>query len=487
MKKYIYITLLALGLFACDDSFLDKEPLGSLSVGTFYSNAEEATQAVNAIYDGIQSYTVYGAMSIVEDVQTDDAEKGGGGPSDQPGMDQVQKFIASADNHIFVDKWKAYFVPVFRANLAIQKIQEMGEESIDADVKKGLLAEAKFLRALCYFDLVTRFGDLPIVMEPNSPEDYDIARSPAPEVWAFIEGDLKEAVEGLKVPAELPDNDLGRATEGAAKALLAKAYVFQKKWTEADPLLSSVINDYGYELSDDFSGIFGIGNETNEEVIFQVNFQTGGASDREGYNRNGWMSPRSSDIDWGGIGFMLPTQDLVDEFEPGDIRLEASILRDGDMFSGDMYKKEWSPTGYNCRKGLVAFDEYTAGTPYFVDNNYVVIRLGDILLLKAETLNELDRTSEAVNFINPVRIRAKVPTIDADISKEQMREALYHERRVELCFEQKRYFDLVRWGKAAEVLTAKGYSFVAGKNELWPIPQSEIDINPNLAPNNPNW
>ncbi|SIT08543.1 RagB/SusD domain-containing protein [Zobellia uliginosa] len=487
MKKYIYITLLALGTYACDDSFLDKEPLGSLSVGTFYTNEEEATQAVNAIYDGIQSYTLYGAMSIVEDVQSDDAEKGGGGPSDQPGMDQVQKFIASADNHIFVDKWKAYFVPVFRANLAIQKIQEMTEESIDADVKKTLVAEAKFLRALCYFDLVIRYGDLPIVTEPNSPEDYEISRSPETEVWAFIEGDLTAAMEGLKTPDGLSDNDLGRATVGAAKALLAKSYIFQKKWKEADPLLTSVINDYGYDLSDDFSAIFGIGNETNKEVIFQVNFQTGGASDREGYNRNGWMSPRSSDIDWGGIGFMLPTQDLVDEFEPGDIRLEASVLKDGDLFSGDVYKGEWSPTGYNCRKGLVAFDDYTAGTPYFVDNNYVVIRLGDILLLKAETLNELDRTGEAVNFINPIRKRANVPLIDAGIAKEQMREAIYHERRVELCFEQKRYFDLVRWGTAAEVMTDKGYAFIAGKNELWPIPQSEIDINPNLAPNNPNW
>ncbi|MBQ4915330.1 RagB/SusD family nutrient uptake outer membrane protein [Maribacter sp. MMG018] len=487
MKKYIYISLLALGVYSCDDSFLEKEPLGSLSVGTFYTNEEEATQAVNSIYDGIQGYTVYGAMSIVEDVQSDDADKGGGGPSDQPGMDQVQKFIASADNHIFVDKWKAYFVPVFRANLAIQKIQEMPTESIDAAAKEQLLSEAKFLRALCYFDLVVRYGDMPIVTEPNSPEDYDISRSPASEVWAFIEGDLMSAIEGLKKPNELSDGDLGRATEGAAKALLAKAYVFQKKWKEAEPLLSSVINDYGYGLSDDFAAIFGIGNETNQEVIFQVNFQTGGSSDREGYNRNGWMAPRTSDIDWGGIGFMLPTQDLVDEFEPGDIRLAASILRDGDIFSGDVYKEEWSTTGYNCKKGLVSFEDYTAGTPYFVDNNYVVIRLGDIMLLQAEVLNELDRTSEAVDYINPIRTRAQVPLINATISKEQMREAIYHERRVELCFEQKRYFDLVRWGKAAEVMTSKGYNFVAGKHELWPVPQSEIDINPNLAPNNPNW
>jgi len=487
MKKYIYISLIALSICSCDDSFLDKEPKGSLSVETFYTNEEEATQAVNAIYDGIQNYTVYGAMSIIEDIQSDDADKGGGGPSDQPGIDQLQKFIAATDNHVFVDKWKAYFVPIFRANLAIEKIQEMPVDVMPAEVSQRLLSEAKFLRALCYFDLVIRYGELPIVTKPNDPADYDVSRSSTEDVWAFIEEDLKESMKGLKTPANLADNDLGRATLGAAKTLLAKSYIFQGKWKDADPLLTSVINDYGYGLSDDFAAIFGIGNETNKEIIFQVNFQTGGASDREGYNRNGWISPRSTDVLWGGIGFLLPTQDLVSEFEPGDIRLNASILVDGANFSGDVYKKEWSPTGYNCKKGLVAFDDYTAGTPYFVDNNYVVLRLGDVLLLKAETLNELNRTSEGIPFLNKIRERAKLPFVSSTLSKDEMREAIYHERRVELCFEQKRFFDLVRWNKVGNVMKAKGYNFIEGKNELWPIPQSEIDINPNLAPNNSNW
>ncbi|MCF8715517.1 RagB/SusD family nutrient uptake outer membrane protein [Joostella atrarenae] len=486
VKKISILSMFFL-ISACNKDILEKDPLGTLSVETFYTNQEEAIQAVNACYDGLQNYNIYGPMSIVEDVQTDDALKGGGGASDQPGMDQMQKFIASADNHIFVDKWKTYYNIIFRCNLAIERIDNMSEEDISLKVKNRLIAEAKFIRGLSYFDLTIRFGNLPIITRPNSPDDYDVERSSREDVWSFIEEDLSFSINNLSKPSELSDTDLGRATVGAAKSLLAKVYIFQKKWSEALPLLNSVIGDYDYQLSNEYEDIFSIGNELNPEIIFQVNFETGGASDGEGYNRNGWISPRTSDVNWGGIGFLLPTQDLVDEFEDGDVRLKSTILSDGDLFSGDVYDKSWSSTGYNCRKGLVAFDDYTAGTPYYVNNNYVVLRLGEVLLLRAEVYNELNQSTNALKDINAIRDRAGLLPLSEALTQKLIREAIYHERRVELCFEQKRYYDLVRWGIISETMQSKGYKFVSGKHELWAIPQGEIDINSNLAPNNPNW
>ena len=484
MKKYSILIGIAFVFFSCED-FLEKDPQGVLSLTTFYTNAEEATFAVNAAYDGIQNYWVYGAMSIVEDVQSDDALKGGGGASDQPGMDQMQNFIAATDNHIFSDKWRGYYSAIFRANLALEKVPEVPAENIDENLRARLIAEVKFIRALSYFDLVNRYGAVPLVRRASHPDDEKIAKSSVEEIWAAIEQDLTDALNNLTTPGELPASEVGRATKGAAHALLAKAYIYQEKWADANQALTSVINDYGYTLSDNFESIFGIGNEDNPEIIFQIGFQTGGASDAEGYNRNGWIAPRTSDVNWAGIGFLLPTQNLIDEFESGDIRLAASVLRDGDTFSGDTYKGAWSPTGYNCKKGLVAFTDYSAGTPFFVNNNYPVLRLGDMLLLKAEALNELGRTNEAETYINQVRSRAQLPTISG-LSQQAMREAIYHERRVELCFEQQRYFDLVRWGIVDTKLKDMGNGFVKGKHETWAIPQSEIDINENLT-QNPGW
>jgi hypothetical protein len=471
MKKIIFLVIIAATFMfttGCGDELLDKAPYGSLSEATFYQTEAELIGAVNAVYGpffGRWGGGIYDNLVIFSlGVWSDDFEKGGGGPSDQAALEDMNNFQMTPSNSMASATWNNAYSGVFRANKAIEQI----EGSSTAN-KERLLGEAKFLRAIYYYNLVIRYNDVPLVTSTATADLKNISRAPAQEVWAFIEQELKEAISGL--PVSFSGADLGRPTKGSAQGLLGRVYLFTQEWQKAADVYADIINSGTYRLMENYGSLFT--NKDSDhlpESLFEIQSVAGKSSSYVGLS-NGF-APR--DI-WGGVGFCVPTQSLVDEFEPGDLRRIETIVMEGDTPFGEPYDPAWSPyTGYNTKK-------YMYG-PTIPDNetdaNFKVIRYAEILLGYAEAIH--NGAAEKANItglqaLNAVRQRAGLQGIAA-----LSFDAIVHERRVELAVEGLRFHDLVRWGIAKEVL---GANFDVNHDEYMPIPLNEILINPNLKQN----
>jgi hypothetical protein len=277
-----------------------------------------------------------------------------------------------------------------------------------------------------------------------------------------------------------PASDLGRATKGAANALLAKAYIFQSKWADALASSATVIQSGQYDLEPNYGDIFKNAHENGIESIFEIQHIQIATSEygdlNEGQETSIYQGSRNATY-FTGWGFDLPTQDFVNEFELNDPRLKATVVFNGDiLYEGTPAQQKAdngaSTTGYAARKYMY---EYQPIVPEVSNSpaNWRSIRFADVLLFHAEAANELGNATAALESLNRVRKRVSMPVVTAT-SKEELRKAIYHERRVELGLEGHRFFDLVRQGRAAAVLGKNG--FVAGKHEYFPIPQLELDV-----------
>jgi hypothetical protein len=472
MKKIIFLAIYAMAALtlttSCGDELLDKAPYGALSEPTFYQTETDMMGAINAIYGpffGRWGGGIYDNLVIFSmGVWSDDYEKGGGGPSDQAALEDMNNFQILPTNSMASATWNNAYSGVFRANKAIENIEATGFAS-----KDRLLGEAKFLRAIYYYNLVVRFNGVPLVTTTNTADLKNISRASAQEVWAFIEQDLQDAINGL--PVSFSGADLGRPTKGSAKGLLGRVYLFTKEWQKAADVYADIINSGTYRLMEDYGALFvNQGSDNLPESLFEIQSVGGKSSSYVGLS-NGF-APR--DI-WGGVGFCVPTQSLVDEFEPGDVRRAETILMEGDMAFGEPYDPAWSPyTGYNTKKYMYGPEVPTNET----DANFKVIRYAEILLGYAETI--LNGATEKANItglqaLNMVRQRAGLQGI-ATLTFD----AIVHERRVELAVEGLRFTDLVRWGIAKEVL---GANFDVNHDEYMPIPFNETLMNPNLQQN----
>jgi tetratricopeptide (TPR) repeat protein len=337
---------------------------------------------------------------------------------------------------------------------------------------------------------------VPIVLEPLNADQLQIPQSPVQQIFqTVIETDLQAAAAAL--PANHSGADVGRATSGAAKALLAKAYLFEGKWTEAAAKAEEVINSGVYDLMPVYSQNFNANFKNNKESVFEVQHLTG-QDPQTGNALNQYFAPR---VD-GGYFFDAPTQDFVDEFEKTpvgvyDPRLDYTVGRDSmPWYNGVLFSKDWSPTGYLTKKHQQPLSEISKALKGDASINYMAIRFADVLLWHAEALNESGNTEAALVPLNRVRKRAResylydntLPDFGAvpegllpDItstSQAEVRNAIRHERRVELGFEFHRYFDIIRWGQAyaAQALSDKP-NFNYDQNKFFPIPQSERDRN----------
>ncbi|MBK5721877.1 RagB/SusD family nutrient uptake outer membrane protein [Dysgonomonas sp. Marseille-P4677] len=471
MKKYISIVLiLALIFIGCND-LLDKEPYGSFSASSFYKTESEAVMAVNSIYDQLQNGNVYSTFGLmIRNVWSDDAEKGGGGPGDTPQLEEFNSFQILLSNSLVDGTWNAMYAGIFRANTVIEKVGGM----TDFNLKNRLLGEAKFLRALYYFNLVTHFNGVPLVTSTDVSQLKTITRSPAQDIWSMIETDLLDAINSL--PLAYDASDVGRATKGSAQGLLGRTYLFTKQWQKAADVYSEVINSNTYQLMDDYSVNF-LDKEGDNlpESVFEVQFASGTGSTSNSFEYHGWVRPRDvPSIGWGGNGFVLPTQSLADAFEPEDSRRKATLLNDGDEAFGTTYSSSWSPTGHNTRK-------YIYGPEVIhqeADANFKVIRYSEILLGYAEAISNGANGKANITgleALNKVRRRAGLDDI-ATLSFN----SIVQERRVEFALEAVRFFDLVRWDIAKDVL---GPNFDVNHDEYMPIPLNEILLNPNLEQN----
>lgn len=479
----ISLVLLVVFLSSCS-GFLDKKPLGQLTSDNFFETEEQAVWATNAIYNQLRDWDVSVFSTIgLTDIISDDADKGST-PTDASFLSELDNFTFDAENIAFGGVWRGHFRGIYRANIVIDRIPEI---EMDEGLKARLLGEARFLRAFFYFRLVRWFGDLPLIDHILKNDEYEQARVDKSEIYSFIIDDLNYARENL--PAKYDSKNTGRITSGAATGLLAKVYLTIKDYQNAEKYAMEVINSGQYALYPSYQKLFMIEGENCEESIFEIQasaFETGGG----GTQYNEVQGVRGTpNLGW---GFNRPSDDLVKAYEPGDPRRDATILYPGEILPDGSAVVEDNPNILNERYNQKAWVPAHSGGNGNGPGNIRVLRYADILLIAAEALNENDNPTEALKYLNMVRARARGNNnfILKDISetdKFKLREIIYHERRVELAMEQHRWFDLIREGNVADIMTALDKVFIIGKHELMPIPQSEIDLSGGTMTQNPGY
>ncbi|MET4105112.1 RagB/SusD family nutrient uptake outer membrane protein [Hymenobacter sp. UYP22] len=475
------IATLAGGITACKDSFLDVEPQGQQRDTQFFTNQEQALQGVNSIYGNLRAWPLVAfAHLAVTTLTSDDADKGSVS-GDAAFLNNFDNFTFSSTEGILNDYWGGQYQGI---NLCNQVLANVPNINMDATLKNRLLAEAKFLRAYHYFNLVRAYGGVPLVLKPitntSSPDEINPARASKDEVYTQIVADLTEA--GAVLPTTYSAADKGRATKGAALGMLAKVKLYQKQWAEAVSLTDQVIG-LGYSLAPDFDQMFRIAGENGPESIFEIQAQTiPGNCDA---SNSQWAEVQGARPQFG-WGFFIPTADLVAAFESGDKRREATILYRGETTpQGDKIDAAAANPYYNQKAYVPSSADRSCG--YGKDQNVRILRLGEILLINAEAANEQGQTTKALAAVNQVRARAGLAALTTT-DQAALRQAIWKERRVELALESgDRFFDLVRQGRAGTVLRAQGKQFTDGKNELFAIPQQQITITGGKLTQNPGY
>jgi len=457
----------------CQSDFLDKKPQGQLTSGNFFEVEDHAVWATNAVYNQLRSWDVHVFSYIgLTDIISDDADKGST-PSDANFLLEVDNFTFDAGNITMNAVWGGYYHGIYRANIALENIPNI---EMDEALKERLLAECKFLRAYYYFNLVRWFGDLPLITKTLQSDEFSQQRTPKAEVYAQIISDLEDAITVL--PKKYSSADVGRVTSGAAKGLLAKVMLTTKDYQRCSQLTKEIIESGTYSLMSNYREIFTEVGENSSESLFEVQtaaFETGGG----GSQYNEVQGVRGvPNLGW---GFNRPSDDLVGEFEPGDPRREATILYVGEVLPDGSGIIEDNPNIVNERYNQKAWVPSHSGGNGNGPGNIRILRYSDVLLMAAEASNELGTTDDALTYLNMIRARARGQSnfILKDITitdKDALRDLIWHERRVELAMEQNRWFDLVRQGRAAEVMQGVDKNFKEGVHELLPIPQSEIDL-----------
>lgn len=482
MRKTVYSTLL-LCLFmlaspGCDD-FVDIDPYYSLDADNYFNSPSDYERALIGAYDLLQ--TSYLGLWIGE-IASDNSIAGGESVTDSEGLHQIDEMTHGGVNTELRSLFRWMYAGITRTNYIFEN-----KDKIDFPGKEKILAQASFLRAYYYFELVKYFGDVPLIVDRRLGADQVSSqiRTPADEVYAQIESDLQYAASILT----WTNPDKGRITKGAALALLGKAYLYQEKFDEASAAFDEIITSGNYSLFPDFSTMFRVVNENSKETVFDIQYVglEGGSYGcyvcLEGFAAVGFHGIRGyqGPVFGDGNSYNLPTEDLYNAFESGDPRRDASLL-DIEAFRVSQLPAvvrytvgAGGHTGYYNLKYLKRADEL--GLP---DNdltspvNHKVIRYADVLLMAAEAHNRKENSDDvkARAYLNAVRARASANLPSVTVSGSALTEAIYRERRVEFAGEGLRFFDLVRTGRAADAIEG----FQTDKHELFPIPQAELDL-----------
>lgn len=492
-RKYIYL-FVAILFFAggCND-FLENPPKGYLTTAGFPVTSSDALLATNGIYNTLRIWNFHAGGFPILDIMSDEARKGS-----NPGDALV---IASYDNFTFTPSeqslerwWSTLYQGIRRANLVLESLPDI---NMNQDMKNRLTGEASFLRAYFYFTLVRAFGDVPEVLTTNVSKD--LGRTSKDVIYDdVIIPDLETAIDFLPEKSDYSAADLGRATRGAAKGILAKVYLFRHDFVNAEKYAMEVINSGQYSLDPDFSHVFSTDGEYGPGSVFEIgalpdnNMVNGG--DQYG---NTWGVRGVPNLGW---GFGRPSWALI-QFFGNDPRKDETIIflgetLDGIKILGDGSTPDTTYTDATKTKILEieCYNQktFTPGTEtrFSFGYNRRILRYADILLMAAEALNENGKPQQALTYLNEVRARARGndPNVLPDITvtdQDQLRDLILEERHRELALEGHRFWDLVRTGKAPEVLGPLG--FVTGKNEILPIPENEVNISEGLIKQNPNY
>lgn len=485
-KKYIIISALVLtGLFnqSCSDEFIDVAPTEQVSAEdlSVYNNNAGATGFVNSIYAKFLDWDMSTFSWIgVTSITSDDADKGSTPGDTGSDKDILDALTFTPSTPSFESLFSSNYQGINRANQALLYLPQL--TGADESLRNRLAGEAKFLRAFMYFTLVRSFGGVPLVdhVPTTSAEDVEmqLTRKSKEDIYAFIEKDLLEAAEALPDKSGYGAADVGRATKGAAHALLAKVYLYQKKWQLAVDQCNLVT---GYSLTPSFIEIYKVTGENNAESIFEI--QGSGATTGKGIQQYTQVQGARGTGGWG-WGFNTPTQNLYDAFTAeGDTeRRDATIMKRGmTLYDGRVVGADADNPYYNYKAYSSAYTTQSS-----TDTNIRYLRYAEVLLIKAEALNELGQTSAAIPLLNQVRDRANIAHTTAT-SQAAVRTAIWKERRLELAFEHDRWFDLVRTGQAQSAMAANGKTFVVGKHEVFPLPQTFITEAKGRSAQNPGY
>jgi starch-binding outer membrane protein, SusD/RagB family len=502
MKK-IFILLLISGVcFSCKEDFIDLQPISDMNAGIFYKTEQDMNQAVLSPYASLRN--LYNQPFIYMGEIRSDNTTFSWVPGNSKDMTSIDNFgdVLLSDNSFVLSVWNNSYNTLLRSNIVLDKIEAVPFK--DAKLKEQYKAEARFLRALVYFWLVRVYGDVPKVDRPLSvKEAYGLGRSPAQEIYDFIVEDLQFAEANL--PASYAAQDKGRVTVGGAKGLLAKVYMtmagYPLKKGEAYYALAEakaleVINMPQYALVSDYKALFDVTKKNSTESLFEIQYKKGGTSTGSPWNND--FAPRFSNREVVQVGdkggFNAPTPDMSAAYEPGDPRKDLS-MRDNyvSVPGGKLVNEKYVRKYYD-----VAF----SGSDN--DNNWIELRLADIYLLYAEALVRQNKQLDvALTYLNKIRQRARNSTGgSADVlpdyapfaSNEDFLLAIEKERRVELAFENHRWFDLVRTERAKAVMTAEqkeqnGFNPASWSDHmlLYPIPLQVIQSNPEKIQQNPGY
>ena len=499
-KLFIFITLAALLPGACKKDFLDRKPLVGASEENFYRNQADAISAINAAYAPLQfEISPAGHFRwIWGDIMSDDAIKGGSGDNDANELLQLETFRGPTNTSNLESEWSANYEGIYRANVVLEKVPGI---EMDANLKTRILGEAHFIRAWFFYNLVTIFGGVPLADHVLAPSEYNLPRADAAQVWALIESDLQTAASSLPLRSGYALEDLGRVTKGTAQSLLAKSYLWQKRWAEAEAVANEVIQSNEYQLVADYTTIFTQAGENNAESVFEIQYMNASGGNWGKNNANeGTFSPvfQRARGQFEGFGFNIPTEDFVQEFfKEGieDPRLKSTVFRVGDaMGDRGIFTKDATggyPHNYYSKKYFTyKSEDATLGDPNpNGGTNDRVIRFSDVLLMHAEAAAQNGNEAGARTSLNRVRARARgnvagiLPDINA--SGQTLLEAIYRERRIELGLEGHRFFDLVRTGRAQATLGPLGY--MEGTHNLFPVPQSQVQATNGAIRQNPGY
>ncbi|MEQ1585213.1 MAG: RagB/SusD family nutrient uptake outer membrane protein [Cyclobacteriaceae bacterium] len=492
MKNRKFINIIWLFLFiplACED-FLEKPPQGELTQSNFPTTAEDALLATNAVYNTMRESNFNSGLFPLHDIMSDDANKGSNPDDAAASIGPFDRFQHVKTEGAILRWWNTLYKSVRRANVVIERVPLI---SMDATLRNRYLGEARFLRAVFYFDLVRAWGGVPMLV---SIDPKVLPRSSKDEIYDLIEEDLLFAVTALPEKSEYKATDVGRASKGAAKALLAKVFLFKGNFPEAATYSLDVINSGEYNLESDFDNANGVNGEQGIESVFEVSSFGNEGIENGGNQYANVQSVRGTPNR--GWGFNRPTLDLRNSFETGDPRLESTVIflgevLDGITITGDGITPDASLDSHGQAE-IECYNQkvWTPGNtvPPSFGHNRRFIRFADVLLMAAEALNENNDPTQALIHLNRVRQRARegdnaiLPDI-AVTNKDQLRDIILHERRVELALEGHRFWDLVRTNRAVAILGTLG--FMVGKHELLPIPQTEIDLSQGALNQNPGW
>jgi len=517
MKKLIYIISFGL-LFANCDSQLELANPNIPTTGTFWDTQADAQAAVNSIYNSLLIDGTYMRMfPALMDGRGDDIQ----GDTPWPDLMLVANFTVPTPSGPIAWVWEAHYQMVWRANQVLTNVPPI---EMDEELKQRILGQAHFLRGLAYFNLANFYKEVPLITTvPANREEFYPQTAPEAAIWDLIIADFQAAKGFLPINYQAvngPDRGhVGRATRGAATGMLGKALVYRQRWAEASTQFEELIGGQhgSYDLVANYRDNFSPFTENNVESLFEVQFampeQVGGSELNWGGNPNAnWTQVSAQAVTYAarGYGFndFLPTRALYEDFHRErtvdgrkDPRLlatiasyepeEGSTMIYNDQWIGNLGPNELYPRKYtNDGFGPNAEEQFRSGI------NYRILRFADILMLQAEALNELGRTAEAYPLIQRVRARVNLPDLAQarpNMTQQQMRDQIAHERMLEFAIEGQRINDLIRWGwfydaDKLALLRNRDREFETWRpgNEYLPIPQGELDTNPNLSPNSAN-